>query len=89
MEKETHAPTEKETPEKTGKVQVGLFLNIFACIFISESFRQFAIFDGECATVSQFLHFQIDHSCGGPEAQKNWLHRILDKTSHIVFQPSA
>ena len=52
MEKETHAPTEKETPEKTGKVQVNLFFNIFACIFLFEFFRQFAIFDDQRTTVS-------------------------------------
>ena len=52
MEKEKNASPEKETSEKTGKVQVNLFLNILACIFLSEFFRQFAIFDDKCATVS-------------------------------------
>jgi hypothetical protein len=35
MEKETHAPSKKETTEKTGTIQINLFLNMLSALFFS------------------------------------------------------
>jgi len=85
MEKKENAETEEETSEKTGEIQVTLLFNDFSSMFFLSFSASLLSSRINAPRYPQFLHSQIDHSCGRPEAQKTLVEPHFGQNFTLCF----